>query len=275
MLNGREKDEGDLFGVRAIEAGFFGGVAQSRPSSLAGTPNTSRPGTPSMSSNTLIGSLASPAMKASTPSGSVTSLPLVRTHSAITLDAASPAKPRKVSSALSLHGGGLQPSQAELNGRTNHSTTVDMNLIVPPSPVHSERPRSTSPSPNSETSRAASPHSPTFLGVPGATVGTAHYAPSSPPASRPESVERTVHAVSVSENRVGSTRSCEAYFESGRGDSRNNSRSPSPPEQYELPTMPSRAARSASPQSFAPRGDSLNRSAAGEREHKGKGSGGS
>ncbi|KAF4629541.1 hypothetical protein G7Y89_g8606 [Cudoniella acicularis] len=29
----REKDEGDLFGVRALEAGFFGGVAQSRPSS--------------------------------------------------------------------------------------------------------------------------------------------------------------------------------------------------------------------------------------------------
>ncbi|CAG8974554.1 hypothetical protein HYALB_00005827 [Hymenoscyphus albidus] len=37
MLNTRETDEGDLFGVRALEAGYFGGVAQSRPSSPAGS----------------------------------------------------------------------------------------------------------------------------------------------------------------------------------------------------------------------------------------------
>lgn len=37
-LNQREMDEGDLFGVRALEAGYFGGVAQSRPSSP--TPST-------------------------------------------------------------------------------------------------------------------------------------------------------------------------------------------------------------------------------------------
>jgi hypothetical protein len=33
MINRRELDEGDLFGVRALEGGYFGGVAQSRPSS--------------------------------------------------------------------------------------------------------------------------------------------------------------------------------------------------------------------------------------------------
>ncbi|KAI5777683.1 hypothetical protein EDC01DRAFT_394278 [Geopyxis carbonaria] len=30
-LNQREEDEGDLFGIRALERGYFGGVAQSRP----------------------------------------------------------------------------------------------------------------------------------------------------------------------------------------------------------------------------------------------------
>jgi len=38
-LVARQLDEGDLFGVRALEAGYFGGVAQSRPSSPA--PSTS------------------------------------------------------------------------------------------------------------------------------------------------------------------------------------------------------------------------------------------
>ncbi|KAG9228831.1 hypothetical protein BJ875DRAFT_355174, partial [Amylocarpus encephaloides] len=33
MLNTRQLDEGDLFGVRALEGGYFGGVAQSRPNS--------------------------------------------------------------------------------------------------------------------------------------------------------------------------------------------------------------------------------------------------
>ncbi|EHL01176.1 hypothetical protein M7I_2869 [Glarea lozoyensis 74030] len=33
MINQRVLDEGDLFGVRALEGGYFGGVSQSRPSS--------------------------------------------------------------------------------------------------------------------------------------------------------------------------------------------------------------------------------------------------
>ncbi|KAF8443422.1 hypothetical protein BGX38DRAFT_1143898 [Terfezia claveryi] len=33
-LNGKVEDEGDLFGLRALEKGFFGGVAQSRPASI-------------------------------------------------------------------------------------------------------------------------------------------------------------------------------------------------------------------------------------------------
>ncbi|RPB22744.1 hypothetical protein L211DRAFT_839459 [Terfezia boudieri ATCC MYA-4762] len=34
-LNGKVEDEGDLFGLRALEKGFFGGVAQSRPASIS------------------------------------------------------------------------------------------------------------------------------------------------------------------------------------------------------------------------------------------------
>ncbi|KAI1000880.1 hypothetical protein K3495_g7318 [Podosphaera aphanis] len=33
LVGDRKLDEGDLFGVRAIQAGFFGGVSQSRPNS--------------------------------------------------------------------------------------------------------------------------------------------------------------------------------------------------------------------------------------------------
>ncbi|KAF8467423.1 hypothetical protein BDZ91DRAFT_793771 [Kalaharituber pfeilii] len=44
-----EEDEGDLFGIRALEKGFFGGVAQSRPV----TPIASRSQTPAPSSSSL------------------------------------------------------------------------------------------------------------------------------------------------------------------------------------------------------------------------------
>ena len=60
-LNQREKDEGDLFGIRAIEAGFFAGVAQSRPTSRAGSIIGDHP---AMSNSTLVGgSVNSPLMK--------------------------------------------------------------------------------------------------------------------------------------------------------------------------------------------------------------------
>ncbi|MCJ1443305.1 MAG: hypothetical protein MMC23_003803 [Stictis urceolatum] len=43
-LNGnKQTEEGDLFGVRALESGFFGGVAQSQPSSRAASPTSAGP----------------------------------------------------------------------------------------------------------------------------------------------------------------------------------------------------------------------------------------
>jgi hypothetical protein len=120
-LNQREKDEGDLFGIRAIEAGFYAGVAQSRPTSRAG----SVVGLPNMSSSTLVGNPNSPLLK---PSHSTNSIPLSTNRSpSPTLPGATP---RTTSPNQK-----LRPSEAELNGR--HSpldSSVDMSLNVPPSP---------------------------------------------------------------------------------------------------------------------------------------------
>jgi hypothetical protein len=103
----REKKlgEGDLFGVRALEHGYFGGVAQSRPSSPTPSyrlaPNTalvdwSKAPKPGSSSSSLVD-------YPSSRNGSVSSLPM-----SINLQKHKPSPLR------------LQPSDAELNGRRNH-----------------------------------------------------------------------------------------------------------------------------------------------------------
>lgn len=124
-LNHREKDEGDLFGVRAIEAGFFAGIPQSRPTSRAG----SIAGSPSMSSSTLIGGFNS--SKLNSMASSVTDLPLAHTNNrdSDVLPSNSPPQ-RKSPPALR-----LAPSEAEMAGRHNHNASVNMGLVVPPSPV--------------------------------------------------------------------------------------------------------------------------------------------
>ncbi|KAL8945085.1 MAG: hypothetical protein Q9216_000069 [Gyalolechia sp. 2 TL-2023] len=139
-LNKREPDEGDLFGVRAIQSGFFGGVAQSRPSSLA--ESNSPEGS---SSNTLLGSHASPKTAAQSPMSSVTTLPLdARRSSPLAHEAMSsedlttPTKTkRRVPTPLRST---LAPSDAELSGRTSHDPAVNMLLEIPPSPLASSRP---------------------------------------------------------------------------------------------------------------------------------------
>ncbi|EMD93130.1 hypothetical protein COCHEDRAFT_1133626 [Bipolaris maydis C5] len=115
-LNQREKDEGDLFGIRAIEAGFYAGVAQSRPTSRAGSIVSNHPG--AMSNSTLVGgSASSPLMKGQSANNSTLSLNL----------SAADATRRPPPPAMK-----LRPSEAELSGRHNHM--VDMSLQVPPSP---------------------------------------------------------------------------------------------------------------------------------------------
>ncbi|KAI4199947.1 MAG: hypothetical protein LQ350_004299 [Teloschistes chrysophthalmus] len=151
-LNQRDPDEGDLFGIRAIQSGFFGGVAQSRPASIAesNSPDGS-------SSNTLLGSRhASPKIGAQSPMSSVTTLPLEArrssplAHKAMSSeDLHAPTTPqRRVPTALRTT---LRPSDAELNGRVNHDPAVNMLLDYPPSPRATSRPTTTYMDPHDRT----------------------------------------------------------------------------------------------------------------------------
>ena len=65
-------EEGHLFGVRAIESGFYGGVAQSRPTSRAESTHSPQ----GSQSSTLIGGRISPKLVHVSPNASVISLPL-------------------------------------------------------------------------------------------------------------------------------------------------------------------------------------------------------
>ncbi|KAH6877681.1 hypothetical protein BKA58DRAFT_80328 [Alternaria rosae] len=126
-LNQREKDEGDLFGIRAIEAGFYAGVAQSRPTSRAGSMMGDNP---TMSTSTLVGgSVNSPLMKGQSNNNSMLSLNLNATKEPSARRASPPTMK-------------LRPSEAELSGRRNHNGAVDMSLQVPPSPGHPRGPTS-------------------------------------------------------------------------------------------------------------------------------------
>lgn len=226
-LNQREKDEGDLFGIRAIEAGFYAGVAQSRPTSRAGSVVGQR----TMSTSTLVG-------------GSVNS-PLMKGHSANT-------------SVMSLHLGGqndsrrnspptskLRPSEAELTGRHG---AVDMSLQVPPSPGHSRQPSPTfggsddGDSDGINTPRSPSPRTADFH--------PQSYAPA-PIIPMPEALQVTYHdAQDTARSQAAS------YYNSPL-------QSPTPPHPgappaSRLPTLPSTAmrkeSRSPSPESYQPRG---------------------
>ena len=159
-LNKRELDEGDLFGIRAIQSGYFGGVAQSRPTSVAGdhSPEGSV-------SNTLLGSeqspKQSPKIRPSSPITSTLSLPALETrHSASPLrkttvadDEIEPearrAAPRNAKSTL-------HPLDAQMNRGIEPGQTVNMYLNVPPSPVNASR-QSASVSDPSDRSPESSP----------------------------------------------------------------------------------------------------------------------
>lgn len=169
-LNQREKDEGDLFGIRAIEAGFYAGVAQSRPTSRAGSVmSMNRPGT---SNSTLVGgNVSSPLMKGLSNNNSVLSLHLGGNDASMQQRAASPASK-------------LRPSDAELNGRRHHGA-VDMALQVLPSPgfVPQRAPSPTFGGSDSESdgfdsprsmSPSADPYAQQY--VPGATIPASYHA---------------------------------------------------------------------------------------------------
>ncbi|KAF1942806.1 hypothetical protein EJ02DRAFT_157013 [Clathrospora elynae] len=223
-LNQREKDEGDLFGIRAIEAGFYAGVAQSRPTSRAG----SVIGQSSMSTSTLVGANpSSPLMKGYSNNNSVLSLQLNAGQ-----DAGAP--PR----ASTPSGTKLRPSEAELNGRRNHNGTVDMSLQVPPSPGHPYgQPSDTYGSDDLISQRSVSP----------ADLNEEHYAP----APTPKAHQASYHAADDS-----TPKSQAASFNNSRNQSPVPGSASAPPT-TRLPTIPGTAlrkeSRSPSPEYNAPR----------------------
>ncbi|GME35093.1 hypothetical protein GTA08_BOTSDO00611 [Neofusicoccum parvum] len=179
-LNDRQKDEGDLFGIRALEAGYYGGVAQSRPSS----PTPSSMGSsrhPSVSTNTLIGSAASSTPKLISPATSVTHLPHSRNTSAGVASPKTPASPPRRNPPSMLR---LEPSEAELNGRKNHGA-VQITVERPSSPVEPRSPESPM-TPKSQRSPRSPVHS-EGLKSPAITVSAAsdYDAPLSPEILRP------------------------------------------------------------------------------------------
>ena len=201
-LNQREKDEGDLFGIRAIEAGFYAGIPQSRPTSRAGSFADS----PAMSSTTLVGggSLNTPKIQTHSMSSSVTSLPLAHTTDRSRDSDALPGDNSRRKSPPTIR---LAPSHAEMNGRTNHNVAVNMSLNVPPSPVLARGPQSPvfggsddGESDGNTTPRSLSPRSANFR--------PDHYAPSAPSAPAapripmPEGLRVTVHGTQHQESHA-------------------------------------------------------------------------
>ncbi|KAF2270056.1 hypothetical protein CC78DRAFT_190087 [Lojkania enalia] len=217
-LNQREKDEGDLFGIRAIEAGFYGGVSQSRPTSRAG----SVAGT-----NTLVGSVASPKTGAHSAASSMSHLPL---SDNLRSDSTKRKSPPSIK---------LRPSEAELNGRINHSGVVNMNLTVPPSPVHARGPQSPTfgGSDSGDSDGNASPRS---LSPRSANFKPDHYAPVPPQIPMPSGIRVSVHSP---EPMVKSQSA--SFNDQSPGQSPGNSAPPSPGmfPQTKLPSMPARAFR--------------------------------
>jgi hypothetical protein len=222
-LNQREKDEGDLFGIRAIEAGFYAGVAQSRPTSRAGSVIGDHP---SLSTSTLVGgNVNSPLMKGMSTNNSVLSLNLNATNNGT--KRASP----------------LRPSEAELSGRRNHNGAVDMGLQIPPSPGPPRGP----PSP---TFGGSDTDSDGFTSPRSMSPNPQHYAPVSNTA-KPDALKVSYHAEDES-----APRSQNASFNNSPAASPTPP-SPRNPPTARLPTIPGSAlrmeSRSPSPEYNYPR----------------------
>ncbi|KAJ4363435.1 hypothetical protein N0V83_009728 [Neocucurbitaria cava] len=228
-LNQREKDEGDLFGIRAIEAGFYAGVAQSRPTSRAGSVIEH----PNMSTSTLVGNNpSSPLMKGHSTTNSVLSLQLGSNDTNSQRRKSPPTK--------------LRPSEAELNGRRNHNGAVDMSLHVPPSPGLPRGPASpTFGGSDSESDGFTSPRS---MSPRSADFNPQHYAPA-PTIPMPDALRVSYHS---GDNNATSQA---ASFNNTPGQSPTPP-SPGNPPAARLPTLPAIAlrkeSRSPSPESEHP-----------------------
>lgn len=225
-LNQREKDEGDLFGIRAIEAGFYAGVAQSRPTSRAG----SVVGHANMSSSTLVANPNSPLLKAHSNGGSMVSLPLAGKNSSRDSEALPDRRPSPPTMKL-------RPSEAELSGRHHpYDPSVDMSLNVPPSPGFRTQPTTFGGS-DSESDGVPSPRS---MSPRSADFDVQSYKPA-PSIPMPEALRVSYHAgEEASRSQAGSFNDFSLRPFPGP--------SPTPPSPGDaptsrLPTLPSSAMR--------------------------------
>ena len=215
-LTGREKDEGDFFGIRALEAGFYAGVAQSRPTSRAG----SVAGSPYMSTSTLVGGGGAHTPKDSMHSmnSSVTTLPVAHTkdrnHNSYrdseTLPSPQSETPARRKTPPAIR---LAPSTAELTGRHRLSDAVDMNRVVPPSPSNASE--------SGESDGQLSPRSPHY------------YAPGPPQLPMPQPEGFRASFVSVHEQYKSQTASMLMASPAPSG-----AASPSYAPEVKTPTMP-------------------------------------
>lgn len=228
--------------MRAIQSGYYGGVAQSRPASAAASHSPDE-----LSSNTFLGSHPSPNLIASTPMSSVTSLPLDARQASsprqspllpnVVGRTATPPRPipRPIKS-------GLQPSEAELSGRINHDPAVNMSLEIPPSPLTSTRPPTSNGESHATSSAGSRSPSPSFP-FPSPSSGQDHRV-----AARPllpdVPKERRVSArpVSTAEYHKQQVHSQSASIVSRSSDNSTHDGPRSPNQEYtEFPTRPTRA----------------------------------
>jgi hypothetical protein len=115
-------DEGDYFGVRAIEKGYYGGVAQSPPASGGNSPLMPPQWTVIDSNRSLIP--LSPRCGSDVPESSIsgrTASQAQASTDSLKTNASTITRP--------------QPSNAELTGRRNHDPAIAMSTYVPTSPA--------------------------------------------------------------------------------------------------------------------------------------------
>jgi hypothetical protein len=142
-INQRDLDEGDLFGVRALEKGFFGGVAQSRPSSVANSPRISP----------TISSASSPNLLNLSTSSSMQDLSLSSTIAA----SKSPSSIVDAKHRTPTLSQKLRPSEVELSGRKNHDSTISGNVPLSLQGPFPKEPVATTPKTHKHTRTLSQP----------------------------------------------------------------------------------------------------------------------
>jgi hypothetical protein len=123
----------------------------------------------------------------------------------------------------------LAPSEAELNGRINHNAAVNMNLIVPPSPVLARGPSS----PTFSDSDSDGQTSPRSLSPRSANFSPDYYSPRAPQLPMPQGLKVSVHPADETPQSQAASFNFDHSAPSTRG----------PTPEGKLPSLPAKALR--------------------------------